>query len=207
MIGSDGVEYVDRDPAAASPAPRRGPARFARLSGVALLALLLTAGAVYLTPRLRRQLLSAPAQPRPASVPAAADSPPAVAPPPAAPVPVIWEELDLDALPDAVAQPLRLGRYYYDRRLPGNFGLAIHYWQRACSLATGPGAETIGRLVAAARAELGRRFSGDSADVLVLFRQGRKTQALELLRSMRADYLDITAPQYIWTSVMLHRRR
>jgi hypothetical protein len=41
----------------------------------------------------------------------------------------------------------------------------------------------------------------------VLLKQGKTTQAVALLERMRADYLDINAPQYQWASLMLYRRR
>ena len=57
------------------------------------------------------------------------------------------------------------------------------------------------------REELARQFSTDSGDAVVLLKQGKRDEAVSLLAKMRSDYLDITAPQYVWTSKMLSRHR
>lgn len=138
-----------------------------------------------------------------------------------------WQQLDLSALPTDVVPDLESGKYYYDRRFPGNFGLAIRYWQEALAGAeasdsshgvVGHDPDRVGlgscpltsnvvrSLVAAAEKELAQQFSTDSGDAVVLLKQHKKDQAVSLLEEMRADYLDITAPQYVWASVMLDRQ-
>jgi len=122
-------------------------------------------------------------------------------------VPVLWERLELGTMPDSVAEDLRQGKYYYEKRLPGNFGLAIDYWQKALA-GLGEAYRTgVQHLVTAAERELARQFSADSADAFVLLKQGKRDQAVALLEKMRADYLDVNAPQYRWASLMLERRR
>jgi hypothetical protein len=108
---------------------------------------------------------------------------------------------------EEVAQNLRNGKYYYEKRLPGNFGLAIDYWQKALAALGEADRTGVQRLVTAAERELASHFSADSADAFVLLKQGKRDQAVVLLEKMRADYLDINSPQYRWASLMLERRR
>jgi hypothetical protein len=200
----DGLESAATDLATIEePAPSRRPSKAGRLAGIALLALLLIVGVIYLTPSLRKDFLPELAARtglvRRAPKPAAPESLPAV--------PVLWERLELGSMPDSVAEDLRQGKYYYEKRLPGNFGLAIDYWTKA--LAGVGEADRVGvqRLVTAAERELARQFSADSADAFVLLKQGKMKQAVALLEKMRADYLDINSPQYKWASQMLYKRR
>ena len=102
---------------------------------------------------------------------------------------------------------LRMGKYFYDRRLPGNFGLALDYWKRALARLTGPDRDAVLDLLRSGQKELGTWFSADSGDAFVLLKQGKREQAVSLLERMRADYFDITARQYVWTSIMLSRSR
>ncbi|UCG44107.1 MAG: hypothetical protein JSU73_05725 [candidate division WOR-3 bacterium] len=200
----EGVEYTPEEPVVRKLAQKRSPSKARRLVGVASLAFLLVAGALMLAPSLRKQLFSRPPQrvtARSASVaPALADSNSA----PLLEVPSAWARINLRAMPSDVEEDLELGKYYYDRRLPGNFGLAIHYWQQAFARRE---REELKVLVASAERELARQFSGDSVDAFVLLKQGNRSEAVLLLERMRADYLDITAPQYVWTSKMLRRFR
>jgi hypothetical protein len=184
------------------PVQRRRPGKAARLAGIALLALLLIAGVIYLTPSLRKDflpqlaaktgLLRRAPKPAPESLPA---------------VPVLWERLELGAMPDSVADDLRQGKYYYEKRLPGNFGLAIDYWKKALAGVGAADSDGVQRIVTSAERELARQFSADSADAFVLLKQGKTSQAVALLDKMRADYLDINSPQYKWASQMLYKRR
>ncbi|MEO0086381.1 MAG: hypothetical protein ABIK37_07105 [candidate division WOR-3 bacterium] len=120
---------------------------------------------------------------------------------------VLWEKIDLAALPAEVAQDLRSGKYYYDRRVPGNFGLAISRWKQALAHSGSESRDLVADLVAAAERELAVQFNADSGDVMVLLKQGKQAQAITLLEKMRADFPDVSAPQYVWASVMLSRRR
>ncbi|HTW91138.1 MAG TPA: TadE family protein [bacterium] len=95
----------------------------------------------------------------------------------------------------------------YDKRLPGNFGLAIDFWKKALARLAGTNRDGVQRLVASAEGELARQFSADSADAFVLLKQGKRDEAVALLEKMRADYLDINAPQCSWASKILARRR
>jgi hypothetical protein len=184
------------------PVQAKRPAKTRRLIGMAALALLLIVAVILLTPSLRKDFFPQLTKSRAARVVAPqADSEPLLA------VPVLWEKIDLDAMPDSVEQDLRQGKYYYDKRLPGNFGMAIDYWKQALALSGGAGGEELKNLVASAEEELARQFSKDSADALVLTKQGKRGEAVSLLAKMRSDYLDITAPQYVWTSKMLSRYR
>jgi len=117
-----------------------------------------------------------------------------------------WEQLDLSSVSPEVIDQLILGKYYYDRRQPGNFGLAIDHWKKALAL-LGPKGNVVQKLLASAEKELAMQFSSDSADALVLLKQGKRDQAVALLEKMRADYLDVDSPQYTWASLVLHRRR
>jgi len=184
------------------PTPRKRPARAKRLIGLASLALILIVAVIALTPSLRNDFLprlaakaglvrAKPPSPVPESLPA---------------VPVLWQRLDLGAVPAGVAENLRSGKYYYEKRLPGNFGLAIDYWKKALAGLGEADRDGVQRLVESAEKELARQFSADSADAFVLLKQGKQKQAVALLLKMRADYLDINAPQYVWASRMLHRR-
>ena len=184
------------------PVRKKRPARTRRLVGVASLALFLIVAVILLTPSLRKDFL-----PQLAKVHLTRTAPAPAVPEPLPAVPVLWERLDLDAMPESVAQDLKQGKYYYDKRLPGNFGMAIDYWKQALALPGVVDREEVKRLVASAEEELARQFSSDSGDAMVLIKQGKRGEALYLLGKMRADYLDITAPQYVWTSKMLSRYR
>jgi len=185
------------------PVPTRRPGKAGRLAGIALLALLLIVAVIYLTPSLRKDFLPELAARtglvRRAPKPAAPEVLPAV--------PVLWERLELGAMPDSVAEDLRQGKYYYEKRLPGNFGLAIDYWKKALAGVDEADSAGVQRLVTAAERELARQFSADSADAFILLKQGKMKQAVALLEKMRADYLDIASPQYKWASEMLYKRR
>ncbi len=185
------------------PTPKKRPSRIIRLVGIASLALLLILAVIFLTPSLRSDFV-----PRMAAKVGLIKSPPRpVKPDPPPPVPVLWQRLDLGAMPDEVAQDLRQGKYYYEKRLPGNFGLAIDYWHKALARLGEGDRSGVQNLVTSAEEELARQFSADSADAFVLLKQGKTAQAVALLERMRADYLDIEAPQYKWASLMLYRRR
>ena len=200
----DGLESVSGELATIEePVQRKRPGKAGRLAGIAALALLLVAAVIYLTPSLRKdflpQLAARTGLVRHASKSAAPESLPAV--------PVLWERLDLGAMPDSVAQNLRQGKYYYEKRLPGNFGLAIDYWKKALAIVGDAHRDGVQRLLTSAERELARQFSADSADAFVLLKQGKTRQAVALLDKMRADYLDINSPQYEWASQMLYKRR
>jgi hypothetical protein len=171
--------------------------------GTALVAFLLIVAVVLLTPSLKNrflpQLATGTNLAAAASVPATTEVLPAV--------PVLWERLDLGAMPIEAARDLGQGKYYYDQRLPGNFGMAIDYWRKAQARLEAADRARVQSLVASAERELARQFSADSGDAFVLLKQGRRDEAVVLLEKMRADYLDIRAPQYIWASQMLYRRR
>jgi len=179
--------------------PKR-PARTRRLVGIASLALLLIVAVILLTPSLRKdflpQLAAKAGLVHPAPSPAPPESLPAVS--------VLWQRLDLGMLPADVVENLTQGRYYYEKRLPGNFGLAIDYWKKALASLAEANRDPIQRLVTSAERELARQFSADSADAFVMLKQGKREQAVALLLKMRADYLDVNAPQYVWTSKMLY---
>ena len=187
---------------AEEPTRKRRPSRALRLVGIASLALLLIIAVIFLTPSLRNDFLPRMAvkaglmKPRPQ--PVEADPLPAV--------PVLWERIELGVLPDEVAQDLNQGKYYYEKRLPGNFGLAIDYWKKALARLEEGNRGDVQNLVTAAEEELARQFSADSADAFVLIKQGKRDEATALLLRMRADYLDVDAPQYVWASKMLYRR-
>ncbi len=185
------------------PVQRKRPGKAARLVGIALLALLLIVGVIYFTPSLRKDFLPSLV----ARTGLVRHAPKPAAPESLAAVPVLWQRLNLGTMPDSVVQNLTQGKYYYEKRLPGNFGLAIDYWKRA---AVGLGEKERGgvqRLVESAEKELARQFSADSGDAFVLLKQGKRDEAVALLEKMCADYLDINSPQYIWASQMLYRRR
>ncbi|HUT91930.1 MAG TPA: hypothetical protein VMY37_20715 [Thermoguttaceae bacterium] len=190
------LEYVDES------APKKRPSRIIRLVGIASLALLLIVAVIFLTPSLRNDFL-----PRMAVKVGLMKAPPPPAEPEALPVvPILWQRLDLGPMPAEAAQELRQGKYYYEKRLPGNFGLAIDYWKKALARLGEEDHGGVQNLVTSAEEELARQFSADSSDAFVLIKQGKRDQATALLLRMRADYLDINAPQYIWASKMLYRR-
>jgi hypothetical protein len=208
--------YGETAPVEASPEQKR-LTKTRRLVGVALLALLCAAGAVALAPGLLKKLDTlrltrdggrwaivtgrlTPAAATPTSLPV-----PDPIPPPT--VPVAWTNLDLGAMPVDVVQDLVSGKYYYDKRFPGNFGLAISSWKKAFARAGATERDGIERLVAAAEQELAAQFGVDSSDAVVLLKQGRKDKALILFEKMRADFTDIASPQYAWASMMLARLR
>lgn len=200
----NGLEYPsDELVTVEEPAPSRRPGKGARLAGIAFLALVLIVGVILLTPSLRKdflpQLAAKTGLARRATQPAAPESLLAV--------PVLWERLELSAMPDSIAEDLRQGKYYYEKRLPGNFGLAIDYWKKALAGVGEADRAGVQRLVTSAERELARQFSADSADAFVLLKQGKMKQAVDLLDNMRADYLDINSPQYKWASQMLYKRR
>jgi hypothetical protein len=197
-LESPSAELVTFD----EPVEQKRPSRIGRLAGIALLALVLIVGVIFLTPSLRKDFLpqlAAKAGLTRRPKPAVPESLPAV--------PVLWERLELGAMPDSVAEDLRQGKYYYEKRLPGNFGLAIDYWKKALAGVGEGGRDGVQRLVTSAERELARQFSADSADAFVLVKQGKMKQAVALLDKMRADYLDINSPQYKWASQMLYKRR
>ena len=184
------------------PVPQKRPGKVGRLAGIALLALLLIAGVIYLTPGLRKDFL-----PQLAAKTGLIRRPKPAAPESLLAVPVLWERLELGAMPDSVAEDLRQGKYYYEKRLPGNFGLAIDYWKKALAGVGEADRDGVQRIVTSAERELARQFSADSADAFVLLKQGKTRQAVALLDKMRADYLDVNSPQYKWASEMLYKRR
>jgi hypothetical protein len=185
------------------PVPSKRPGKVGRLAGIALLALLLIAGVIAFVPSLRKEFLPELA----AKAGLIRHAKPQVEPESLPPVPVLWNRINLDAMSEEVAQNLRNGKYYYEKRLPGNFGLAIDYWQKALAALGEADRTGVQRLVTAAERELASHFSADSADAFVLLKQGKRDQAVVLLEKMRADYLDINSPQYRWASLMLERRR
>jgi len=189
-------------PEVEEPVEKKQPNKTRRLVVIALLALLLVGAGIVLTPSLLKKFLPRPPEKRSAPV---ASSPADPGPLPA--VPVLWERLDLGAMSADVAQNLKLGKYYYDQRFPGNFGLAIGYWKQALAHPSGADRDGIQSLVASAEGELARQFHSDSGDAVVLLKKGKLDQAVTLLERMRANFIDITAPQYVWASVMLSRRR
>jgi len=184
------------------PVPQKRSGKVGRLAGIALLALLLIAGVIYLTPGLRKDFL-----PQLAAKTGLIRRPKPAAPESLLAVPVLWERLELGAMPDSVAEDLRQGKYYYEKRLPGNFGLAIDYWKKALAGVGEADRDGVQRIVTSAERELARQFSADSADAFVLLKQGKTRQAVALLDKMRADYLDVNSPQYKWASEMLYKRR
>jgi len=199
----DGLETVAVElELADEPIRKKRPSKIIRLVGIATLALVLLFAVIYLTPSLRNDFV-----PRMAAKVGLIKAPARPAPEPLPGVPVLWERLNLGTMPDEVIQDLRQGKYYYEKRLPGNFGLAIDYWKKALARLGEADRGGVQNLVTAAEAELARHFSADSADAFVLLKQGRTAQAVALLEKMRADYLDINAPQYKWASQMLYRRR
>jgi len=200
---SNRVVYVYGEPSSTvEPAARKRPARTRRLVGITLLALLVVVAALVATPKRLKEFLPRPAKARSART---ASSP--ADPGPLPTVQVAWEQLDLSAMPADVAQDLKSGRYYYDNRFPGNSGLAISYWKQALAGSGAADSNGVQSLVASAERERAGQFNSDSGDVAVLLKQGKKDQALVLLVKMRADFLDIAAPQYRWASVMLARLR
>jgi len=182
------------------PAPPKRPARTRRLIGIAAFALLLIVAVIFLTPSLRKDFLPQLA----AKAGLVHHAPPPAAPESLPAVPVLWQRLDLSVQPADVAENLRQGKYYYEKRLPGNFGLAIDYWKKALASLPESGRDGVQSLVTSAERELARQFSADSADAFVMLKQGKREQAVALLLKMRADYLDVNAPQYVWTSKMLY---
>jgi len=199
----DGLETVAVElELADEPIRKKRPSKIIRLVGIATLALVLLFAVIYLTPSLRNDFV-----PRMAAKVGLIKAPARPAPEPLPGVPVLWERLNLGTMPDEVIQDLRQGKYYYEKRLPGNFGLAIDYWKKALARLGEADRGGVQNLVTAAEAELARHFSADSADAFVLLKQGRTAQAVALLEKMRADYVDINAPQYKWASLMLYRRR
>jgi hypothetical protein len=182
--------------------PKR-PRKTGRLAGIAFLALVLIVGVILLTPSLRKEFLPQLA----AKAGLTRRAPKPAAPESLFSVPVLWERLELGAMPDSVTEDLRQGKYYYEKRLPGNFGLAIDYWNKALAGVGEGGRDGVQRLVTSAQRELARQFSADSADAFVLLKQGKMKQAVALLDKMRADYLDVDSPQYKWASQMLYKRR
>lgn len=190
-------------PMAAMPAPRKRRAGTRRMIGFASLALPFAAAAILLTPGLRAGLRTQAAARADLARPAVLAADPETLPA----VPVLWEKLNLAGLPVEAAQDLRQGKYYYDKRLPGNFGLAIDYWKKAEARLKEAGPAELKDLVESAEAELARQFNADSADVFVLLKQGKRDYAVTLLERMRADYIDIGAPQHVWASQTLYRRR
>jgi hypothetical protein len=183
-------------------AERKRLTRIRRLIGVALIAVISAATAVVFTPSLLNKLLPQLHKARSASV---VSSPADPGPLPA--VPVAWEKLDLGAMAADVALDLKSGKYYYDKRFPGNFGLAIGSWKQVLARLGAADREGVQRLIAAAEQELAGQFRADSGDAVVLLKQGKRDQAIILLEKMRADFPDIASPQYIWASVMLSRQR
>jgi hypothetical protein len=185
------------------PVVRKRTGKVGRLAGIALLALLLIVGVIAFVPSLRKEFLPELA----AKAGLVRHAKPQVEPESLPPVLVLWERIDLNTMPGEVAENLRQGRYYYQKRIPGNFGLAIDYWKKALAGLDESDRTGVQRLVTAAERELARQFSADSADAFVLLKQGKRDQAVALLEKMRADYLDVNAPQYRWASLMLERRR
>jgi hypothetical protein len=200
----EGLESVSGELATfEEPVQRKRLGKAPRLAGIAALALILIAGVIYFTPSLRNDFLPKLA----AKAGLVRHAPKPVDPESLLAVPVLWERLDLGAMPESVAQNLTQGKYYYEKRLPGNFGLAIDYWKKALAGLGETDRSGVQRLVSSAERELAQQFSADSADAFVLLKQGKRDQAVVLLDKMRADYLDINSPQYIWASQMLYRRR
>jgi len=196
------VVYVYGEPATGEPARKKRPTRARRLIGIALLGLLSVGAFIIFTPKALKGFLPQPAKARSARV---APSPADPEPPPA--VQVAWQQLDLGAMPADVKQDLESGKYYYDNRFPGNLGLAIGYWKQALARPGGADLDGVKGLVASAERERACQFSSDSGDAVVLLKQGKRDEVLTLLEKMRADFLDIAAPQYRWASVMLARQR
>ncbi len=188
-------------PTLEEPVQEKGPSRAGRLAGIAVLALILIAAVIYLTPSLRNEFFPQVAKSRAAKAALQKTDPDTLAS-----VPILWGRLSLGGMPDSAAVQLRQGKYYYDKRLPGNFGLAIDYWKKAMARLEGKDRDRVQSLVLSAQLELDREFSLDSADAFVLMKQGKQAQAIFLLQKMRADYLDINSPQYKWASRMLYRR-
>ncbi len=197
------VGYVpDELPTIEESVPKRRTSSAGRVAAIGTLVILAAAAVVWFTPSLRQQLLHRPLPTR--TAPARTSVADAESLPP---VPVLWGRIDLGALPAEVAQDLRSGKYYYDRKLPGNFGLAISHWKQALANSGTEHQAFLNDLVTSAERELAAQFNADSGDVVVLLKQGKQAQAVILLEKMRADFLDISAPQYVWASVMLSRRR
>jgi hypothetical protein len=181
---------------------KKGVPRIRRLVGSALLALLTLVAARVISPSKFEMLLSKLPGVRKVR---AASAPADTAPLPA--VPVAWSELDLSAMSADVAQDLESGKYYYDNRYPGNFGLAISYWEQALAHTGESDRDGVQSLITSARQELAAQFARDSGDAIVLLKQRKKDLVVVLLEKMRADFPDITAPQYHWASVTLSRCR
>ena len=200
----NGIESVPSELVAfdEEPVQQKRPRKAGRLAGIAFLALVLIVGVILLTPSLRKDFL-----PQLAAKTGLVRRPKPAAPESLPAVPVLWERLELGTMPDSVAEDLRQGKYYYEKRLPGNFGLAIDYWKKALAGAGEADRDAVRRLVTSAERELAMHFSADSADAFVLLKQGKTKQAVALLDKMRADYLDVNSPQYKWASQMLYKRR
>lgn len=200
------VGYVSEEATTPEGPPKTKRPRKAReiskLAFVAAFAFVLGAGVYAFTPRLLKEVR--PLHHKARSAPAAASE---AAQDTLAPVPALWGKLDVSDMPDSVVEALKSGKYYYDYRFPGNFGLAINYWQRALACLNGAHRDVVQSLVTSAQRELSRQFSTDSADAFVLLKQGKQDLAVALLERMRADYPDIRSRQYAWTSLMLYRRR
>jgi hypothetical protein len=208
VIEDSDLDVIDSSPADLDlvafeePIETKRPRKPGRLIGVALLALFLIVVVILLTPSLRKDFLPKLA----AKAGLVHVAPPRVDPDTLPAVPALWQRLRLGGMPDSAVEELRQGKYYYEKRLPGNFGLAIDYWRKALARLEGAERASVQSLVASAEMELARQFSADSADAFVLIRQGKRDQATALLLKMRADYLDISSPQYVWASRMLYRR-
>ena len=200
----DRAEYPAEDtPAIDTPVEAKKPAKSRRLILIGFVAFIAVVAVMVFTQMPR-------AKPKPPALKATAV---AIKPAPAAdpaPIPVVqvaWEGINLGAMPADAAQDLKSGKYYYDNRIPGNFGMAIGYWKQAMTQLSGTDRDGVTNLVAAAENELAGQFRKDSGDVVVLIKQGKRVQAVNLLTTMRANFLDITDHHYIWTSAMLARWR
>jgi hypothetical protein len=200
------ADHSEEPPAFEAPEEQKKPNKVPRLLTLIapLLFISVVAGIALMHPSLKK---SSPKPPPKAPVaPAAAlQCPVDSGPVPAAEV--AWERLDLSSMPADVDTALKLGKYFYDRRLPGNLGLAIGYWKQALARLPAAGQSEVQSLLTSAECELARQFHSDSGDVVVFIKQGRRDQAVALLEAMRADFLNITDPQYVWASVMLSRYR
>ncbi|HTW91548.1 MAG TPA: hypothetical protein VMH22_07540 [bacterium] len=173
-----------------------------RMAFVAVFAFVLGAGVYAFVPRVMKEVRPLHHRAHAASAAASAANPDT-----SAPVPILWDRIDVSGMPDSVAKLLKQGKYYYDYRFPGNFGLAINYWKLALAALQGADHDAVQSMVTSAEIELDHQFSVDSADAFVLLKQGKQDLAVALLDRMRADYPDIRSRQYDWTSKQLYRRR